>query len=169
MKKQFKIGPSAENYGVPLFLSLFLLFTRLISAAETMSEDILQDRVKEVSKTLRCAVCQSESVWESNAELALQMREIIRERLIQGQSPDEIRAYFVSRYGDFILLRPRKTGLNLLLWGGPFLLLGIGGIFLFRTLRGWVKLTVPIEAETLLPIDERGRQRIEQELRSLNK
>ncbi len=154
---------------LPFFLSFFLLFTQLISAAETMSEDILQDRVKEVSKTLRCAVCQSESVWESNAELALQMREIIRERLIQGQSADEIRAYFVSRYGDFILLRPRKMGLNLLLWGGPFLLLGIGGIFLFRTLRGWVKLTVPIEAETLLPIDERNRRRIEQELRSLNK
>ena len=154
---------------LPLFLFLLLLITRSMSAAGTMSEDILQDRVKEVSKTLRCAVCQSESVWESNAELALQMREIIRERLIQGQSADEIRAYFVSRYGDFILLRPRKTGLNLLLWGGPFLLLGIGGIFLFRTLRGWVKQTVPIEAETLLPIDERNRRRIEQELRSLNK
>lgn len=134
-----------------------------------MGEDLLQERTKEVAKTLRCAVCQSESVWESNAELALQMREIIRERLSQGQTPDEIRAYFVSRYGDFILLQPRRIGLNLLLWGGPFLLLGIGGIFLFRTLRGWVKQTAPAAPEALLPIDERNRRRIEQELRSLNK
>ena len=100
---------------LPLLFSLLLLFTHTLSAAESMSEDVLQERTKEVSKTLRCAVCQSESVWESNAELALQMREIIRERLIQGQSPDEKRAYFVSRNGDFILLRPRKMGLNLLL------------------------------------------------------
>jgi len=153
---------------LPLFFPLLLLFTHSLSAAESMSEDVLQERTKEVAKTLRCAVCQSESVWESNAELALQMREIIRERLIQGESPDEIRAYFVSRYGDFILLRPRKMGLNLLLWGGPFLLLGIGGFLLFRTLRGWVKQTAPAP-EALLPIDERNRQRIEQELRSLNK
>lgn len=163
MKKMF--------FYLPLFFSLLLPFTHSLSAAESMSEDVLQERTKEVAKTLRCAVCQSESVWESNAELALQMREIIRERLIQGQSGDEIRAYFVSRYGDFILLRPRKMGLNLLLWGGPFLLLGIGGILLFRTLRGWVKQTgtLPVAPENLLPIDERNRQRIEQELRSLNK
>ncbi len=187
MKKQFKLGPSSGNYDLqevagdwnvsrgapllllPFFLSLFFLLTPAMSVAETMSEAVLQERTKEVSKTLRCAVCQSESVWESNAELALQMREIIRERLIAGQSPDEIRAYFVSRYGDFILLQPRKMGLNLLLWGGPFLILGIGGIFLFRTLRGWVKQTAPAEPSTLLPIDERNRHRIEQELRSLNK
>lgn len=155
---------------IPLLLSLLLSFTHALSA-ESMSEDVLQERTKEVSKTLRCAVCQSESVWESNAELALQMREIIRERLIQGQSGDEIRAYFVSRYGDFILLRPRKMGMNLLIWVGPFILLAFGGIFLFRTLRGWVRQTgsIPVAPESLTPIDERNRQRIEQELRSLNK
>ncbi len=147
---------------IPFFLILFTSF----STAETLNEDQLQVRVKEVAKTLRCAVCQSESVWESNAELAIQMRDIIRERLSQGQSPDEIRAYFVSRYGDFILLKPRAFGMNWLLWGGPFLLLIIGGSFLFRTLRKWVAQTAPDSPEILSPLDERGRRRIEQELRS---
>lgn len=150
-----------------IFIPLFLILFTSLSTAETLNEDQLQERVKQVSKTLRCAVCQSESVWESNAELAIQMRDIIRERLIQGESPDQIRAYFVSRYGDFILLKPRAFGLNLLLWGGPFLLLAIGGTFLFRTLRKWVAETAPASPEELSPIDEKSRRRIEQEIRAL--
>lgn len=151
-----------------VLISFLLVFFTSLATAETLTEDQLQVRVKEVAKTLRCAVCQSESVWESNAELAIQMRDIIRERLSQGQSPDEIRAYFVSRYGDFILLQPRAfVGMNWLLWGGPFLLLIVGGAFLFRTLRKWVAQTAPPPPEELSPIDERGRRRIEQELRSL--
>lgn len=150
-----------------ILIPFFLIFFTSLATAETLNEDQLQARVKEVAKTLRCAVCQSESVWESNAELAIQMRDIIRERLVQGQSPDEIRAYFVSRYGDFILLKPRTFGLNWLLWGGPFLLLIIGGTFLFRTLRKWVAQTAPASQEVLSPIGERDRRRIEQELRSL--
>ena len=150
-----------------IFIPLFLILFTSLSTAETLNEDQLQERVRQVSKTLRCAVCQSESVWESNAELAIQMRDIIRERLIQGESPDQIRAYFVSRYGDFILLKPRAFGLNLLLWGGPFLLLVIGGTFLFRTLRKWVAETAPASPEELSPIDEKSRRRIEQEIRAL--
>ncbi|MBI3804812.1 MAG: cytochrome c-type biogenesis protein CcmH [Nitrospirae bacterium] len=148
---------------IPVLLILFSSF----STAQTLTDDQLQVRVKEVAKTLRCAVCQSESVWESNAELAIQMRDIIRERLVQGQSPDEIRAYFVSRYGDFILLQPRTfVGMNWLLWGGPFLLLILGGTFLFRTLRKWVAQTAPPPPEDLSPLDERSRKRVEQALRS---
>lgn len=150
-----------------IFIPLFLILFTSLSTAETLNEDQLQERVRQVSKTLRCAVCQSESVWESNAELAIQMRDIVRERLIQGESPDQIRAYFVSRYGDYILLKPRAFGLNLLLWGGPFLLLIIGGIFLFRTLRKWVAETAPASPEELSPIDEKSRRRIEQEIRAL--
>lgn len=150
-----------------ILISLFFILFTSLSTAQTLNEDQLQTRVKEVAKTLRCAVCQSESVWESNAELAIQMRDIIRERLIQGESPDQIRAYFVSRYGDFILLKPRAFGLNILLWGGPFLLLLVGGTFLFRTLRKWVAETAPASPEDLSPIDEKSRRRIEQELRAL--
>jgi len=138
-----------------------------------MADDRLQEQLREVSKTLRCAVCQSETIWESNATLAIQMRDIVMERLIAGESPDEIRAYFVSRYGDYIVFKPRFRGLNLLLWGGPFILLGIGGFVLFRNLRKWTtpskKTDIQASDEDHTPIDEKQRQRIEEELRLLGK
>lgn len=137
--------------------------------ALTMGEDELQDKTKEISRTLRCAVCQSESVWESNATLAIQMRDIVRERLLEGQSADEIRAYFVSRYGDYIVFKPRFRGVNLLLWGGPFFILLLGGGILLRNLRKWTKKprfeVQDAPAGILEPINEKQRQRIDQELR----
>jgi cytochrome c-type biogenesis protein CcmH len=148
-----------------LILILFLLSFGGIGHA-SLSEDELQAGTKEVAKTLRCAVCQSESVWESNAELALQMREIIRERLQQGESPSQIRAYFVSRYGDFILLKPRTIGLNWLLWGGPFLLLILGGLFLLKNIRAWTHDNSASSSENLSAISDADQKKIDQELRT---
>ena len=148
---------------------LSLLTIPSVSIADTVEEQDLDIKTREIAKTLRCAVCQTESVWESNAELARQMRQVIRERLAQGQSAEEIRDYFLSRYGDYILLEPRKSGMNWLLWVGPFVLLGIGGVLLYRTLGRWVAQTASIKPEETLPIDALHRQRIEQELRSLEK
>jgi len=133
-----------------------------------MTDDELQAKLKEVSKTLRCAVCQSESVWESNATLAIQMRDIVRERLLAGETPDEIRAYFVSRYGDYIVFKPRFRGINLLLWGGPFIILLLGGVILLRNLSKWTKARPEVKKAPpapLEPISEKQRQRLEQELR----
>lgn len=148
---------------------LSLLTTSSVSIADTVEEQILDIKTREIAKTLRCAVCQTESVWESNAELARQMRQVIRERLAQGESAEEIRNYFLSRYGDYILLEPRKSGVNWLLWVGPFVLLGIGGVLLYRTLGRWVAQTALIKPEETLPIDALHRQRIDQELHSLEK
>ncbi len=142
-----------------------LMLPALLFAADP-AEEALQEKIKAVAKSLRCAVCQSESVWESNAELALQMRAIIRERLIRGESPDQIRAYFQSRYGDFILLSPRASGLNLLLWLGPFLLLLCGGLALYRTLRKWTVNAAHATPSTPAPLDAQSQARIEAALRS---
>jgi cytochrome c-type biogenesis protein CcmH len=153
-----------------LFITiLFLLFAPALVGAEQVSEQQLDTQIRDIAKTLRCAVCQSESVWESNAELARQMRQIIRERLLEGQTPDEIKTYFLSRYGDYILMEPRKKGLNWLLWIGPFLLLALGGALLYRSLRIWVVRTSTEQPEAAPPLDERHRKRIERELRSLEK
>ena len=145
-----------------LFLSPYLM-------AQTRDQALMDQQAKEIAKSLRCAVCQSESVWESNAELARQMRAVIQERLAQGQTPDEIRRYFLSRYGDYILLKPQKSGWNWILWAGPFVLLLGGGILLYRTVSRWVKQTASTEPTAVPPIDELARQRIEQELRSIEK
>ncbi|MBI3609127.1 MAG: cytochrome c-type biogenesis protein CcmH [Nitrospirae bacterium] len=147
-----------------LILSISIPFTA--AEAATVEEEQIDLQMREIAKTLRCTICQNESIWESQAELAHQMRDIIKERLMKGESPDEIRAYFLSRYGDYILLAPQKSGLNWLLWGGPFALLAVGGLFLYRTLSRWVAQTTITKQEDLPPIDDQLRKRIEQELHS---
>ena len=149
---------------LPFIISLSLTFP-VVSIGNVIDEKEIDLQVKELAKTLRCAVCQNESIWESNAELAKQMRAIIRERLEKGETPEDIRAYFLSRYGDYILLKPQKKGLNWLIWGGPFLLLLVGGVILYRTLGKWVRETQKEKPEEVPTIDESSRKRIDQELR----
>ena len=134
--------------------------------AAVQDESRLDAETREIAKTLRCTVCQNESIWDSKAELAHQMRDVIRERLARGESPEAIRAYFLSRYGEYILLEPQKSGMNWLLWGGPFVLLIVGGGLLYRILRRWTARPSDMPPETLPPLDETHRRRIEEELRS---
>jgi cytochrome c-type biogenesis protein CcmH len=86
-------------------------------------EDVM---VRQLSGDLRCAVCQSESVADSNSALARSMRDLIREQVRLGKSREEIHDYFVSKYGEYILMEPRKTGANWILWLLPFALLSLG-------------------------------------------
>lgn len=144
-------------------LSVLTLLLVTPSMAKVIEEDPLEARTRDIARTLRCTVCQSESLWESNSRLAKQMRQIIRERLLAGESPEEIKAYFLSRYGDYILLEPRKHGLNWLIWAGPFLLLGLGGIVLYFSLSRWVRRTAKEGPEEVAPISEEERSRIDQE------
>ena len=150
-------------------ISFLLLFAYAGTLpAEIRDETDLDAKTRDVAKTLRCTVCQNESIWDSKADLARQMREVVRERLAQGQSPEEIQAYFQSRYGDYILLEPPKSGMNWLLWAGPFVLLCVGGIILYLVLRRWVARTQATRMEELQPLDEAHRKRIEEELKSFD-
>lgn len=150
-----------------LILSLAVLFTApgvLFAAVQEETEIDIQ--VREIAKTLRCTVCQTENIWESGAPLAQQMRGVIRERLARGHSEEEIRAYFLSRYGDYILMEPPKHGVNWLIWVAPFLLLFIGGFFLYKEVTHWVKETPATPSQPAPPLDDQARQRIERELES---
>ena len=149
-----------------VFLILLLLLPTHPALASMVEEEQIELQMRDIAKTLRCTICQNESIWESQAGLAQQMREIIRERLRQGETPDQVRAYFHSRYGDYILLAPRKQGLNWLLWGGPFVLLAIGGLFLYHTLSRWVSQASQAGPQETPVIDDRLRSRIDQELKS---
>jgi len=140
-----------------------LLFTSSGLAA-VVDETEIDEQVREIAKTLRCTVCQTENIWESGAPLAHQMRAAVRERVIQGQTAEEIRAYFHSRYGDYIMMEPPKHGLNWLVWVGPFILLVFGGLMLYRELGRWVSGTPAPSAEIPPPLDEEARRRIKQEL-----
>ena len=134
------------------------------SLAATIDETEIDVKTREISKTLRCTVCQTENIWESGAPLAQQIREVVRERVKQGQSAEEIRTYFLSRYGDYILMEPPKQGINWLIWLAPFLLLVGGGILLIRELGRWVAHTPPPPSDPPPPLDEEARRRIQKEL-----
>lgn len=101
------------------------------------ADSALEARTREISAVLRCPVCQGESIQDSPAELAQQMRAIVREQLEAGRSADEIKAYFVERYGEWILLEPKMTGLNVALYVFPVLLIVGGLAFLVVVIRRW--------------------------------
>lgn len=111
------------------------------SPSTIMSADsALEARTSAVAATLRCPVCQGESIQDSPSGLAKQMRAVVRDRLRAGQSPDQVRAYFVSRYGEWILLEPKMTGLNVVLYVLPVFLV-VGGLVLIAFLvRRWTRL-----------------------------
>jgi cytochrome c-type biogenesis protein CcmH len=108
------------------------------TVAETKTPDfVLEDKVRDVSSGLRCVVCQNLSVADSPSDLAKEMRNLVRELIQQGKTPEEIRAYFVSRYGEFVLLAPPKRGFNLLLWGLPFLAIAAGACGVYFVAKRW--------------------------------
>jgi len=107
------------------------------STAAAPSDSALEARTTAVAATLRCPVCQGESIQDSPSELAKQMRAVVRDRLRSGETPDQVKAYFVSRYGEWILLEPTMTGLNILLYVLPVVLV-IGGLAIVAFLvRRW--------------------------------
>lgn len=98
---------------------------------EMLADPTLESRARDISKDLRCVVCQNESIDESNAELARDLRLLVRDRLTKGDSDDEVVQYVVDRYGDYVLLRPPFKGSTYILWFGPV------AFALFALLGGW--------------------------------
>lgn len=103
--------------------------------APTLANDpALEAKVMDIAHELRCLVCQNETIAASQADLAVDLRQQIRSKLQQGETPAEIRKFMVDRYGEFVLYKPRLSGRTVLLWGGPFALLLIGLVALWRTI-----------------------------------
>ena len=91
---------------------------------EILADPALEDRARELSKGLRCLVCRNESIDESNADLAKDLRILVRERVLEGDSDEEVIDFVVDRYGEYVLLAPRAEGSTLILWiAGPAMLL----------------------------------------------
>jgi len=104
-------------------------------AAEVSSNPQLEARMMVLATELRCLVCQNQTIADSHADLAVDLRQQIREMLQKGMSEDQIRAYMTERYGDFVLYKPPLKTSTALLWAGPALLLGGALIALFLVLR----------------------------------
>jgi cytochrome c-type biogenesis protein CcmH len=143
-----------------LFLSLLLLFAfpaLAVEPSEVLSDPALEARARTIGQALRCVVCQNQSIDDSAAEVAHDMRRAVRERLTAGDSNDQVFAFMVARYGDYVLLKPPfKTG-TLVLWlGAPLLLLiGGGALLLAARRRQRAGLTAPP------PLSDEERRRLD--------
>ncbi|MFC6445545.1 cytochrome c-type biogenesis protein [Shinella zoogloeoides] len=137
-----------------LLLAAGFLLTALpafaVNPDEVLSDPALEARARTLSSQLRCMVCQNQSIDDSNAELARDLRLLVRERLKNGDSDEAVIDYVVSRYGEFVLLNPRLRGETLLLWGAPVVLFlaGATAMILFVRKRGGKPTGTPLsEAE----------------------
>ena len=122
-----------------LFLAFFFLstaaFASVTNEAALAADPVAEKRLQALSEELRCLVCQNQTIADSNAELAQDLRREVRSMIRDGKSDKEIVDFMVARYGDFVLYRPPLKGVTLLLWGGPLLLLLVGLFALGRYLR----------------------------------
>lgn len=154
----------------PVFLLLlclvFLAFSGRLLAQEAkpLADDPeLEKRVMNLSKELRCLVCQNETLADSRADLAVDLRNEVREQMKAGKSDKEIIAFLTARYGDFVLYRPPVRPTTYLLWFGPFLLLVIGMVILYKYVRQRRDLIVP------QPLSKDEKRRAEELLASSGK
>jgi cytochrome c-type biogenesis protein CcmH len=140
-----------------LLLLCALAVTVVAQTAQPLAEDPeVEKRLQELSKELRCLVCQNETLADSRAGLAEDLRKEIREQIKAGKSDKEIIAFLTARYGDFVLYRPRVTPVTYLLWFGPFVLLVVGLAVLYRQLKQRRALI------TQTPLSARDRRHIEE-------
>jgi cytochrome c-type biogenesis protein CcmH len=136
-----------------LRVALFLALTLAASAAhavrpeEAMADPTLEARARTLSAELRCMVCQNESIDDSDAPLAHDIRMLIRDRIAKGESNDLVRAFLVSRYGDFILLKPPFKPETLLLWLSAPLTLALGALAIWAAMRRPREPTPALSAE----------------------
>ncbi|WP_099865103.1 cytochrome c-type biogenesis protein [Pararhizobium haloflavum] len=151
-----------------VYLRAFVLMVALAASPslavepdEVLDDPVLEQRARAISAELRCMVCQNQSIDDSNAELARDLRVIVRERLVAGDSDADVYDYVVSRYGEFVLLRPRVTLKTLMLWAAPVLVMGAGiaAVAVFLRNRDEAVAGRPLSAEEQAELDRILRQR----------
>src|SRR6266404_4147846 len=141
---------------------MIALGTLLLVAGAAAAAPVSEQTVHDVASQLRCVVCQNLSVADSPSEMAAQMRAIVRERLEAGETPEQVREYFVARYGEWILLAPRRTGFNLIVWGFPVAAIAVGFGVVALLLRRWTRRRRAAPAPP--PVDAAMSERIRREL-----
>jgi cytochrome c-type biogenesis protein CcmH len=132
-------------------IAILALALALQTPGPTASDSVLEARTREVSAVLRCPVCQGLSIQDSPSELSLQMKDVVRQQLREGKSPEEVKAYFVSKYGEWILLEPQASGMNLLVYTLPIILVFGGAAFIWLNVRRWSRVPT---SSSVAPVDE---------------
>ena len=122
-----------------IIITIFLLFffsNQLSAFAKSLNNEIdVNNRIREISQNVRCLVCQNQSIDESNSELAKDLKILIKEKIILGDSDKEIYGFLKERYGDYILLKPPLNLNTVILWFLPFIVLMFGSILIFKIIK----------------------------------
>jgi cytochrome c-type biogenesis protein CcmH len=127
-----------------------------VNPDEVLKDPALEQRARAISAQLRCMVCQNQSIDDSNADLARDLRILVRERITNGDTDGQVVDYVVSRYGEFVLLNPRLSTKTIVLWAAPglLLLIGAGAILVFIRTRPSQRAVAALSAEEQARIDE---------------
>lgn len=135
--RAFRPAPrvAAALLGAAFALSLAVPPALAVDPEERLADPALEEKARDISKALRCVVCDNVSIDDSDAQVAKDMRQLVRQRVEEGLSEDEIKAEFVEYYGEYVLLKPRFTLSNLLVWAAAPLALLIGVIWMRRRFR----------------------------------
>jgi cytochrome c-type biogenesis protein CcmH len=152
--------PKTSHFFSRILVALFILFAAFpafaVNPDEVLADPALEARARSLSAELRCMVCQNQSIDDSNADLAKDLRLLVRERISDGDTDEEVLNYIVSRYGEFVLLKPRLSLRTILLWGAPVLLVAAGGVALtvFARRRAGKPTGSRLTAEEQAKLDE---------------
>lgn len=136
---------------VVLALLTGILWPVVPAQSAQRSEDPSEQMVRNIAKDLRCAVCQNQSIYDSNADLARDMMVIIREKVRAKEPEADIRRYFLERYGEYIYLKPMKSGKNWILWWTPWLGVLLGGWALWQAIHRWRDRSPPSDPSPPFP------------------
>ncbi len=139
---------------IRIFAILMMLASPTVAVEpdEILDDPALEQRARDISSGLRCTVCQNESIDESSAPVARDLRLLVRERLVAGESDEEVLAYVVDRFGEYVLLRPDARGANLLLWLAAPVLFAVALFVGWRVIR-----RRPAQAKDSLSDEEKAR------------
>lgn len=144
---------------------LIMLFSAPAAIAQNPDHDALQKTASELYDLIMCPICAGQTIAQSNSGTSTQMRDLVLKRLRQGENKEEILQYFVSKYGERILVKPQKKGLNIMLWFLPFVFVVLVAIIIYVLIRHW---STRVQVETVPPIEEdrlaEYKERLEKEL-----
>ena len=146
-----------------IFFFMWILISAIpakaVNPSEILADPALETRARHISKGLRCLVCQNQSIDDSDASLAKDLRVLVRERITAGDSNDQVEAYVVSRYGDFVLLKPPFNMTTLVLWLSPLLFIICGMITIILFFRKKEKVTATL-TQTVLPLTDAEKKQV---------
>ena len=150
-----------KNFFFLLLVIFIPLASYSVEPSEVLDDTVLEELARDISKDLRCLVCQNESIDESSATLAKDLRILVRERLLAGDNKDAVLKFIVDRYGEFVLLNPSSNGSNLILWlSGPLMLL-IALIISFS----FIKANQKLNRNTIIGLSDEEKRELEKIIR----